>query len=397
MGAPEYRIEVNGLWKVFGSRPERALEESYASKSRTEIQEELGIVVALRDVTFDVEAGQIFVVMGLSGSGKSTLVRCLTRLMEPTAGQVRFDGEDILSYTPEQLLQFRRAKAAMVFQHYALLPHRRVLDNVAYGLEIRGVDKATRHEAAAKIIETVGLKGWEDYYPREMSGGMQQRVGLARALVVDPPVLLMDEPFSGLDPLIRREMQDELISLQNELHKTIVFITHDLNEALKIGDRIAIMRDGEIIQEGSPEEIVTLPSDDYVTEFVRDVSRAKVIQAKSIMREPAVVVYERQGPRAALHAMEGHGLNAVFLIARDFTLRGILTREHARELLAQRKESLEQTAVSPVMTIDPDAYIEDVIPMSAQTEYPVAVVASNGSLLGEIRKGALLMGMSDTG
>ena len=397
MGPPAHRIEVDGLWKVFGSRPERVFQEAYASKSRAEIQEELGNVVALRDVTFDVEVGQIFVVMGLSGSGKSTLVRCLTRLMEPTAGQVRFDGEDILAYTPEQLLQFRRAKAAMVFQHYALLPHRRVLDNVAYGLEVRGVEKAARYEAAEKIIETVGLKGWEDYLPREMSGGMQQRVGLARALVVDPPVLLMDEPFSGLDPLIRREMQDELISLQSELHKTIVFITHDLNEALKIGDRIAIMRDGEIIQEGSPEEIVTLPSDDYVTEFVRDVSRAKVIQAKSIMREPAVVIYERQGPRAALHAMEGHGLNAVFLIARDFTLRGILTREHARELLAQRKESLEHTQVTPVMITEPDAYIEDIIPMSAQTEYPVAVVAGNGSLLGEIRKSALLMGMSDTG
>ena len=216
--------------------------------------------------------------------------------------------------------------------------------------------------------------------------------------MVDPPVLLMDEPFSGLDPLIRREMQDELISLQSELHKTIVFITHDLNEALKIGDRIAIMRDGEIIQEGSPEEIVTLPSDDYVTEFVRDVSRAKVIQAKSIMREPAVVIYERQGPRAALHAMEGHGLNAVFLIARDFTLRGILTREHATGLLAQRKAI---SGAYPGNASDdlppPDAYIEDIIPMSAQTEYPVAVVAGNGSLLGEIRKSALLMGMSDTG
>ena len=397
MSSPVRRIEVDGLWKVFGNRPERVFEETHASKSRTEIQEELGNVVALRDVSFGVDVGQIFVVMGLSGSGKSTLVRCLTRLMEPTAGQVRFDGEDILAYTPEQLLQFRRTKAAMVFQHYALLPHRRVLDNVAYGLEIRGVDKAARHEAAAKIVETVGLKGWEDYYPREMSGGMQQRVGLARALVVNSPVMLMDEPFSGLDPLIRREMQDELISLQNELHKTIVFITHDLNEALKIGDRIAIMRDGEIIQEGSPEEIVTLPSDDYVTEFVRDVSRAKVIQAKSIMREPDVVVYERQGPRAALHAMEGHGLNAVFLISRDFTLRGILTREHAAVLLADRKQSLEHTEVTPVMTTAPDAYIEDIIPMSAQTEYPVAVVASNGSLLGEIRKGALLMGISDGG
>ena len=397
MRSPAHRIEVEGLWKVFGGRPERALEEAHASKSRAEIQEELGIVVALRDVSFNVEVGQIFVVMGLSGSGKSTLVRCLTRLMEPTTGQVRFDGEDILAYTPEQLQQFRRTKAAMVFQHYALLPHRRVLDNVAYGLEVRGVEKDARYEAAAKIIDTVGLKGWEGYYPREMSGGMQQRVGLARALVVDPPVLLMDEPFSGLDPLIRREMQDELISLQSELHKTIVFITHDLNEALKIGDRIAIMRDGEIIQEGSPEEIVTLPSDDYVTEFVRDVSRAKVIQAKSIMRQPDVVVYDWQGPRAALHAMEGHGLNAAFVIGRDRTLRGILTWGQASALLAERKQSLEHTEVTPVMTTPQDAYIEEIIPMSAQTEYPVAVVADNGHLLGEIRKSALLMGMSDGG
>ena len=397
MGPPEHRIEVEGLWKVFGSRPERVFEEAYASKSRTEIQEELGNVVALRDVSFDVDVGQIFVVMGLSGSGKSTLVRCLTRLMEPTAGQVRFDGEDILAFTSDQLMQFRRSQVAMVFQHYALLPHRRVLDNVAYGLEVRGVEKAERYEAAAKIIETVGLKGWEDYLPRAMSGGMQQRVGLARALVVDPPVLLMDEPFSGLDPLIRREMQDELISLQSELHKTIVFITHDLNEALKIGDRIAIMRDGEIIQEGSPEEIVTLPSDDYVTEFVRDVSRAKVIQAKSIMRQPDVVVYDWQGPRAALHAMEGHGLNAAFVIGRDRTLRGILTWEHASALLAERKQTLEHTEIPPVMTTPQDAYIEDIIPMSAQTAYPVAVVADNGHLLGEIRKNALLMGMSDTG
>ena len=233
--------------------------------------------------------------MGLSGSGKSTLARCLIRLIEATKGQIRFDGDDILAYSPEQLMQFRRSKVAMVFQHYALLPHRRVLDNVAYGLEIRGMEKEDRQRAASETIETVGLKGWEDYYPREMSGGMQQRVGLARALAVNPDVLLMDEPFSGLDPLIRREMQDELVSIQSALRKTIVFITHDLNEALKLGDRIAIMRDGEIIQEGSPEEIVTLPTDEYVTEFVRDVSRAKVIQAKAIMREPPVV-YEWQGP-----------------------------------------------------------------------------------------------------
>ena len=397
MSQAEHQIEVKGVWKVFGDKPERALEPEYASKSRAEIQEELGAVVALRDVSFDVTAGQIFVVMGLSGSGKSTLVRCIIRLIEASRGQIHFDGEDILAYSPEQLMEFRRSKVAMVFQHYALLPHRRVMDNVAYGLEIRGVEKEDRYRAASEAIETVGLKGWEDYYPREMSGGMQQRIGLARALAVNPEVMLMDEPFSGLDPLIRREMQDELISLQSALNKTIVFITHDLNEALKVGDRIAIMRDGEIIQEGSPEEIVTLPSDDYVTEFVQDVSRAKVIQAKAIMREPGVVIYEWQSPRVALHTMRSRGIDEVFLIGRDSTLRGILTEDQAETLAAQRKESLEGVRIVQAMTTEPDTYIEEIIPMAAQTEYPIAVVGDNGHLLGEIHRGALLTGMSDSG
>ncbi|MXY43595.1 MAG: glycine betaine/L-proline ABC transporter ATP-binding protein [Dehalococcoidia bacterium] len=396
MSEPEHQIEVDGLWKVFGSKPERALEPEHEPKSRAEIQEELGLVVGLRDVSFAVDPGEIFVVMGLSGSGKSTLVRCLIRLIEATKGQVRFDGEDILTYSPEQMMEFRRSKVAMVFQHYALLPHRQVLDNVAYGLEIRGMDKADRYEEASKAIETVGLKGWEDYYPSEMSGGMQQRVGLARALAVNPEVLLMDEPFSGLDPLIRREMQDELVSLQSELRKTIVFITHDLNEALKLGDRIAIMRDGEIIQEGSPEEIVTLPSDEYVTEFVRDVSRGKVIQAKAIMREPDVVVHEWQGPRAALHIMDDHGIDEVFLIARDATLRGILTEEQMDALASQQVRTLEGVEVTPALTTSPETYIEDIIPIAAQSRHPVAVVADNGSLLGEIRRGALLSGMSSS-
>ena len=397
MSQPEHRIEVDGVWKVFGDGPERVYQPEYASMSRAKIQAELGVVVALRDVSFTVDAGETFVVMGLSGSGKSTLVRCLIRLIEATSGQVRFDGEDINAYLPAQLMQFRRTKVAMVFQHYALLPHRRVLDNVACGLEIRGMDKEARYKAALKVIETVGLKGWENYYPREMSGGMQQRIGLARALAVDSDVILMDEPFSGLDPLIRREMQDELISIQSELRKTIVFITHDLNEALKLGDRIAIMRDGEIIQEGSPEEIVTLPSDDFVTEFVRDVSRAKVIRTKAIMREPAVVVSERQSPRVALHAMVNHGIDAVFLIARDFTLRGILTRERASELISEQKGTLEGAQVVEAVTTGPEDHIEAIIPKAALSEFPIAVVGENGSLLGEIPRGALLMGISDEG
>ena len=306
------QIDVRNLWKVFGNNPTLVFQDEYASASRAEIQEELGQVVALRDVSFKVQKGQIFVVMGLSGSGKSTLVRCLIRLIEATQGEVLFDGENVLKYSSDQLIEFRRQKIAMVFQHYGLLPHRRVLDNVAYGLEIRGVDKDERDKQALEAIETVGLKGWEDYLPSEMSGGMQQRVGLARALAANSEVLLMDEPFSGLDPLIRREMQDELISLQGSIQKTIVFITHDLNEALKIGDRIAIMRDGEIVQEGSPEEIVTLPADDYVTSFVQDVSRSKVIQARAIMQEPVAVVNDWQGPRAALQAMRSGGYRCAF-------------------------------------------------------------------------------------
>jgi len=275
MGSP-HQIEVDGVWKVFGDDPGRALQQEYAAKSRSDIQDELGLVVGLRDVSFNVEAGKTFMLMGLSGSGKSTMARCLIRLIEATQGRIRFDGEDILGYSPKQLIEFRRRKIAMVFQHYGLLPHRRVLDNVAFGLEVQGVDKRARYKAAAEAIETVGLSGWEDYHASEMSGGMQQRVGLARALAVNPAVLIMDEPFSGLDPLIRRNMQDELVTLQSELHKTIVFITHDLNEALKIGDRVAIMRDGEIAQEGPPAEIVANPADEYVAEFVQDVAQETV-------------------------------------------------------------------------------------------------------------------------
>ena len=389
------QIEVRNLWKVFGNKPERVFDPQYETATRAEIQDELGLVTGLRDVNFEVGKGQIFVVMGLSGSGKSTLVRCLIRLIESTRGEVLFDGDDIMQYSPERLTEFRRQKIAMVFQHYGLLPHRRALDNVAYGLEIRGMDKPSRHQAALEALETVGLKGWEDSYPREMSGGMQQRVGLARALAVNSEVLLMDEPFSGLDPLIRREMQDELISLQTEIHKTIVFITHDLNEALKLGDRIAIMRDGEIVQNGSPEEIVTLPADDYVTSFVQDVSRAKVIQAKAIMQDPEVLVNDWQGPRAALHILRTNDAHSALVIGRDRSVKGMITEDHAGRLARQKAETLRGAGLDDVMTASPDDYIEDLIPMAAQTEHPIAIVNENGRLVGEVHRGALLTGMSE--
>ena len=390
------KIKVKDLWNVFGRNPRRILQPEWRDKSRSEIQEATGCVVGLRDVSFEVKAGQVFVVMGLSGSGKSTLVRCLTRLNQPTSGEVYFDGENIMEYDQDELTDFRRQKIAMVFQHYGLLPHRRVMDNVAFGLEVRGIEKEERYEMASKAIETVGLTGWENYFPREMSGGMQQRVGLARALAVDPEVLLMDEPFSGLDPLIRREMQDELITLQSELHKTIIFITHDLDEALKVGDRIVIMRDGEIVQNGTPEEIVTLPADDYVAEFVQDVSRAKVIQVNAVMQQPDAVIHEWQGPRAALHVMSTNDMDHIFLLNRQRGVKGILTEDRAAALARRKVERLEDVELDEVLTTSPDEYIEDIIPLAAQTHYPIAVVGANGRLVGEVHRGALLAGMAET-
>ncbi|GAB3478305.1 quaternary amine ABC transporter ATP-binding protein [Nocardiopsis coralliicola] len=285
-GAPaEPKISVRGLWKVFGKNAESIIGSEHERQDRDAVREATGCTVAVRDVSFDVRPGEIFVVMGLSGSGKSTLIRCLTRLIEPTAGAVVLDGRDIRECGPDALLELRRRTTAMVFQHFGLLPNRKVIDNVAYGLEVRGESKAARHARAREMIDMVGLSGYEDSRPGQLSGGMQQRVGLARALAVDPEVLLFDEPFSALDPLIRRDMQQEVLRLQSELRKTSVFITHDLSEALKLGDRIAIMRDGELVQVGTPEELVGSPADAYVRDFTADVARTDVLTVRWLMRD----------------------------------------------------------------------------------------------------------------
>ena len=278
------KISCRNIWKIFGPHPERTLATIDPKMSRAEVQARTGHVVAVRDVSFDIKKGECFVVMGLSGSGKSTLVRCISRLIEPTGGQILIDGEDVTQMGPNQLRELRRRKMAMVFQHFGLFPHRRVIDNISYGLEVQGMKKQDRTAKAMEVLELVGLKGWDQRYPRELSGGMQQRVGLARALAVDPEILIFDEPFSALDPLIRREMQDELLGLQAKLQKTMVFITHDFLEAIKMGDHIAIMKDGEISQIGTPEEIVAAPADDYVREFTEDVPRYKVLSAGKVMR-----------------------------------------------------------------------------------------------------------------
>ena len=278
-------LKVDGVWKVFGNRPEKAVAMAETGASRAEILATTGCTVGVRDVSFDVHRGETFVVMGLSGSGKSTLIRCASRLNEVTRGRVLLDGEDLTTMSDEKLRQVRRHKMSMVFQHFGLFPHRRVIDNAAYGLEVRGVEKNERFERANKVLEIVGLKGWENHYPQQLSGGMQQRVGLARALTVDPEILLFDEPFSALDPLIRRDMQDELIRLQETLQRTIVFITHDFAEAIKLGDRIAIMKDGVFDQVGTAAELITHPQTDYVREFTKDIPKTKVLTAASVLTD----------------------------------------------------------------------------------------------------------------
>lgn len=279
-------MSVENLWKIFGEKAERLIGSPDLELSRSELQAKTGHVIGVRDVSFDVAPGEVFVVMGLSGSGKSTLVRLITRLIEPTSGKVLLHGEDITSLKDEALREIRRKRVSMVFQHFGLLPHRKVIDNVAFGLEVRGEDKKARRARAQEIVGLVGLSGYENNYPDQLSGGMQQRVGLARALAADPDILMFDEPFSALDPLIRRDMQNEVIRLHHEVGKTMVFITHDLQEALKLGDRILIMRDGAIIQIGTPDQIIGAPADDYVKDFVSDVPKAHVLTLKWVMRPP---------------------------------------------------------------------------------------------------------------
>ncbi len=295
-------LEIRNVWKVFGPKPDRALAYADAGHNRSEVLRETGCTIGVREVSFDVARGETFVVMGLSGSGKSTLIRCIAQLTQPSRGSVQLDGEDLTRMTEAQLRDVRRRKLSMVFQHFGLLPHRRVIDNVAYGLEVQGIPKTERQETAMGVLEVVGLEGWEHHYPQQLSGGMQQRVGLARALAVDPEILFFDEPFSALDPLIRRDMQDELLRIQDRMHRTIVFITHDFAEAIKLGDRIAIMKDGGFDQIGTAAELITNPATDYVREFTEDIPKAKVLTAADVMH--AADGAEVRGTVAAATAVE---------------------------------------------------------------------------------------------
>ena len=392
-------ISVNSVWKVFGDRPGRALEPENAGKGKRDILEELGCVVALQDVNFDVQPGETFVIMGLSGSGKSTMIRCLIRLIEPTAGEIWIDGENITSMSDQALIQFRRNKIAMVFQHYGLMPHRSVLDNAAWGLEVQRVNKAARYSRTREVIDLVGLSGWEDAYPRQLSGGMQQRVGLARALAVNTDILLMDEPFSGLDPLIRRQMQDELLRLQDELQKTIVFITHDLNEALKLGDRITIMHDGGVAQIGSPEDIVLRPEDEYVGEFTQDVRLESVLTAAKVMVTPKATLMGHQGPRAALHTIGQSDGDAAWVVDRRERYIGLLSIDSAQRALRASVSRLDQAwhyVDREYAALFPSTTFDELIPIAMGSDFPIPIVDEDNVLVGEVHRSALAEALAET-
>ncbi len=392
-------IRVESVWKVFGRNPERVMTPENLEKGKANLQSELGVVIGLSDVSFEVLKGETFVIMGLSGSGKSTMVRCLIRLIEPTSGSIVIDGNDITSMDEKQLMEFRRDKIAMVFQHYGLMPHRNVLENASWGLEVQGVSEVERHDRTRQVLEMVGLTGWEYAFPRQLSGGMQQRVGLARALVVNTDILLMDEPFSGLDPLIRRQMQDELLRLQEELQKTIVFITHDLNEALKLGSRIAIMQDGRVVQIGSPEDIVLRPEDQYVGDFTQDVRLESVLTASRVMVAPKATVLGHQGPRAALHTIADSDGDAAWIVDRGQRYIGILTISRAQEALKAGITRLDLGmgyVNQGYETVHPDMSFDELIPMAMGSDYPIPVTDEDNRLVGEVHRSALAEALAET-
>lgn len=387
------KIKVENLYKVFGKNTKEALKMLEEGKDKKEILGKTGSAVGVNDVSFEVYEGETFVIMGLSGSGKSTLIRCLNLLNKPTKGKVLIDGENIADYDKNQLKKFRQEKMAMVFQHFGLFTHRDIQSNVEYGLEIKNVSKEKRYKIAKDALKTVGLEGWEESMPGQLSGGMQQRVGLARALANDPDVLLMDEPFSALDPLIRREMQVELLDIQAKLKKTIVFITHDVNEAFKIGDRVAVMKDGEIVQIGTPEEILEKPSNQYIEDFVRDIDRSKILQAKHIMKKSAALMSNKDGLKVAVQEMKSNGISSLFVLGEKRKLEGIITIDDAIEAIKEKK-TLKDIIKKDYQIADPEDYVQDLIPKAVDTSYPIAVVDEENKFLGIIVRVSVLSGLA---
>jgi len=388
------KIIVENLYKIFGSHTDKALKLYQEGFSKDDIMEKTHQTIGIADVSFSVNEGEILVIMGLSGSGKSTLVRCINRLIEPSYGKIYLDDVDVTALSTEDLRKLRQERFGMVFQNFALFPHRTVLKNVEYGLEIQNVSPSVREEKAMRALEQVGLKGWEKSSPGQLSGGMQQRVGLARALALDPDIMLMDEAFSALDPLIRRDMQDELLDLQERMQKTIIFISHDLDEALKLGDRIILMKDGVIVQKGTAEDILTNPADDYVAKFVEDVDLSKVITAETVMKNPIEIAsFSNDGPKAALRKMKTAGISSIF-VQHKGKLQGLVTADNAVQALKEGVKDLSGILQKDIVTVSPDTQASDLLPLLAESS-PVAVVNAEGKLKGVIVKGTLLAALSE--
>jgi glycine betaine/proline transport system ATP-binding protein len=387
----ENSITVKNLFKVFGKNPENTFPLIEKGHTKNEILEKTGCTIGINDASFEVKKKEVFVIMGLSGSGKSTVLRCLNRLIEPTRGEIYIGDTNIMEMDEEQLLKVRREKMSMVFQNFGLFPHRTVANNVEYGLEIGGMEKEKRRKKAYEALETVGLKGYEEQMPGELSGGMQQRVGLARALANEPEILLMDEAFSALDPLIRSDMQDELLELQSRVHKTIVFITHDLDEALKLGDRIAIMKDGYVVQIGTPEDILTEPADDYVKAFVQNVDRTKIITAASIMRKAPTIQIPKDGPSVATRKMEKVGVSTIYVLDEDRKLKGIATIDDAVKLHNEGGKDLSSVISTEDMeTTTPETPIAHLLSKTITSKYPIAVLDEEGKLVGIVDRASIL-------
>ena len=394
----ETKIRVEHLTKIFGTNSQDALKLLQSGIGKDEILEKTGCGVGVADASFNVAQGEIVVVMGLSGSGKSTLVRCINRLIEPTAGKILIDDQDITSLSLDELRHVRLSKLGMVFQNFALFPHRTVCQNAEYGLEIQGMSPEKRRAKAMTALEQVGLKGWEDYHPVNLSGGMQQRVGLARALALDPDILLMDEAFSALDPLIRGDMQDELINLQSKMHKTILFISHDLDEALKLGDRIVLMKDGAIVQIGTAEEILTRPANDYVARFVENVDITKVLTAESVMIKPKAVVFlSAHGPKSALRFMQKQGLSQIFVHDQDHKVIGYVTADTASEATQRGETELHHIMQTDFVSVPPETPATDLISIMANLPHPLPVIDPDGRLMGVVIRGSLLAALAERG
>ena len=381
-------IEISGLYKIFGPKPKTVIERVKQGQSKDQILADTGHTVGLKDINLQINKGEIFVIMGLSGSGKSTMIRHFNRLIDPTMGQILVEGVDVMQLSSKELEEFRRHKMSMVFQRFGLLPHRTVVDNVAYGLEIQGIKKEARIAKANEWLETVGLKGYENQYPAQLSGGQQQRVGLARALATDAEILLMDEAFSALDPLIRSEMQDQLIELQEKLHKTIIFITHDLDEALRLGDRIAILKDGELVQQGSPDEILLHPADEYVEAFVKDVNRARALTVETVMQPPAYRIAATTIEEALIE-MKRVKQDYAYHVTDD-GYQGVVTKESLLDAAkTDAAQELAEEIYEEVPVVSPDSVIEEVLPDTMSCDYSLPVVDDEGNLKGELERSAV--------